>query len=154
MSEPNPIPNLTERQRQPDAVAPPPPDWGIGSLLNAQAEVLASAGAVLSDWLQRRQEAALDTRQLISRARVSAEPADAIRIQREFVSHFFQRLAIEVDACQATTQHLMERAPGWFPQGGWSWFPRIVGGTEVSASQSAGTRTVGRPIRMANHKSD
>ena len=154
MSETNPIPNATEKQKQPDAAAVATLDWGIGTLLNAQADMLASTGAVVTDWLHRRHEAMLETKQLIARVHVGAEPADAFKTQREFVSHFFQRMAAEVDAYQATTQQLMERAPHWFPQGGWFWFPRIAGSAETASSQAAATRAAGRPLRMANNKSD
>jgi hypothetical protein len=154
MSETNSIPNATEKQKQPDTAAVAALDWGISTLLNAQADMIASTGSVMSDWLHRRQEALLDARQLITRVHVGAEPADAFRSQREFVSHFFQRLAAEVDAYQATTQQLMERAPHWFPHGGWFWFPRIAGGAETASSQAAATRAAGRPLRMANNKSD
>jgi len=147
MSETNPIPNATENQKQPDTAALAPLNWGIGTLLNAQADMLASTGAVMSDWLQRRHEAVLDTRQLISRMHVGAEPAEAFKTQREFVSHFFQRLAAEVDAYQTTTQHIMKCAPHWFPQGGWFWFPRTP---ETASSQAAATRAAGQPLRMAN----
>jgi hypothetical protein len=154
MSETNPIPNATEKQKQPDAVAVAALDWGISTLLNAQADMLASTGAVVTDWLHRRHDAVLETKQLIARVHVGAEPADAFKTQREFVSHFFQRMAAEVDAYQATAQQLMERTPHWFPPGGWFWFPRIVGSAETASSQAAATRAAGRPLRMANNKSD
>jgi hypothetical protein len=154
MSETNPIPNTIEQQKQPDAVAAAAFDWGIGTLLNAQADMLASTGAVMGDWLHRRREAVRDAGQLIARVHVGAEPAEAFRTQREFVSHFFQRLAAEVDAYQAATQHIMERAPHWLPQDGWFWFPRIAGSAETASSQAAATRAAGRPLRMANNKSD
>ena len=154
MSETNPIPNATEKQKQPDTAAVAALDWGISTLLNAQADMLASTGAVVTDWLHRRHEAVLDARQLIARVHVGAEPADAFKTQREFVSHFFQRMAAEVDAYQATAQQLMERAPHWFPPAGWFWFPRIAGSAETASSQAAATRAAGRPLRMANNKSD
>jgi hypothetical protein len=153
MSETNPVTNATEKSKQPDAVAAAPLDWGIRTLLNAQADILTSTGAVMTDWLHRRHEAVLDTRQLISRVKVGAEPAEAFKTQRELVSHFFQRLAAEVDAYHATTQHIIERAPHWFPQGAWFWFPRAEG-AETASSQAAATRAAGRPLRMANNKPD
>jgi hypothetical protein len=64
MSETNPVTNATEKQQQPDAIAAAPLDWGIRTLLNAQADMLASTGAVMTDWLHRRHEAVLDASNL------------------------------------------------------------------------------------------
>jgi hypothetical protein len=86
--------------------------------------------------------------------KVGAEPAEAFKAQRELVSLFFQRLAAEVDAYQASTQHIIERAPHWFPQSARIWFPRISGSAETASSQAAATRAAGRPLRMADNKPD
>jgi hypothetical protein len=151
MSETNPTANATERQKQPDTAAAPVLDWGVGMLLEAQADMLAGTGAAVTDWLHRRHEAVLDTRQLIANMHVGADPAETFKAQRDFVSRSFQRFAAEVDACQTTTQKLLERTPAWFPQGGWAWFPRISGSTETASAQAAAaTRAAGRSLRMAN----
>lgn len=115
--------------------------------------MLAGAEATVTDWLRRRHEAILDTRQLIVSLHVGADPADAFKAQRDYVSRSFQRLAAEANACQSATQQLMEHAPAWFPQGGWAWFPRIAGSAETASSRAAATRAAGKPLRMAN-KSD
>jgi hypothetical protein len=113
--------------------------------------MLAGTGAAVTDWLHRRHEAVLDTRQLIANMHVGADPAETFKAQRDFVSRSFQRFAAEVDACQTTTQKLLERTPAWFPQGGWAWFPRISGSTETASAQAAAaTRAAGRSLRMAN----
>jgi len=41
MSEANSMPNVAEQQKQPDAIAGAAPDWGVGSMLKAQADLLA-----------------------------------------------------------------------------------------------------------------
>jgi len=150
MSETNPTPNVTEKQKQPDANSAPMPDWGVSALLNAQADLLAGAEATVTDWLRRRHEAVIDTRQLIVHMHVGADPAEAVKAQREWVSRSFRRLAAEADAYQSVAQQLMERAPAWLPQGGWGWFPRIAGSTETASTQAAATRAAGKPLRMAS----
>ena len=150
MSETSPTPNVTEKQKQPDAGSGPVLDWGVAMLFNAQADVLAGAEATMTEWLRRRHEAVVDAGQLISRMRMGGDAADAFKAQREWVSRSFQRLAAEADAFQSVTQQMMERTPAWFPQGGWAWFPRVAGSTETASSQAAATRSAGRPLRVAN----
>jgi hypothetical protein len=112
---------LGDTRQQANAVADTVLDWGIGPLLNAQADMLAGAEATVSDWLRRRHEAIADTRQLIARMHIGGEPGDAVRAQREWVSRSFRRLAADADAYHTVARRLMDRVPSWFPQHGWGW---------------------------------
>lgn len=69
MSEVNPIQNPTEKQKSAEAIPAAALEWGVGPLLNAQADLLAGAEATVTDWLHRRHEAIVDTQQLISACR-------------------------------------------------------------------------------------
>ena len=102
-------------------------DWGVGPLLNVQADILAGAEATIGDWLRRRHEAIADTQQLIARIHAGGEPGEAVRAQREWVSRSFRRLAADADACHTAARRLMDRAPSWFPQRGWGWLPGDAG---------------------------
>jgi hypothetical protein len=165
MSEANAIPSPVE---QPKTEATPGAalDWGIGPLLDAQAEILAGAEATVTDWLRRRREAILDTRQLIGRVRVGGDLTETFQAQRDWISRSFERLAADTDAYQSVARQVMDRAPGlfsqapwlaegsWFPAGSWfsgtGWFPQSAKSPDASSSQSAATRTGVRPLRMAN----
>jgi hypothetical protein len=150
MSETNPVPNATDKQTQADAASSPELDWGVGHLLNAQADMLAGAEATVGDWLHRRQAAVADTRQLLASMHPGVAPGDLLRAQREFVSHWLQRLAADVDDCQAAAQHFMDHAPALLPPGGWVWLPWATGTAETNATRAAATRAAGKPLRMAN----
>jgi hypothetical protein len=150
MSEANSMPNVAEQQKQPEAIAGAAPDWGVGSMLNAQADLLAGAEATVTHWLQRRHEAVLDIQQLIAGMHIGTNTADVLKAQQEWVSRSFRRLAADADAYQSVTQRLLDRASSWFPQGGLMWFPRGPSSPESSATQAAATRAAGRPLRMAN----
>jgi hypothetical protein len=153
MSESNPIPGIADKQEQPEVIPARVLDWATDTMLDAQVEMLAGAETTVTDWLRRRHEAILDTRQLICGMHLGADPAETFKVQRDFVSRSFQRLTAEANACQSATQQLVERALAWFP-GGWVWLPLIAAGSvKTAASQAAATRAAGRPLRMAN-KSD
>jgi len=153
MSETNPLPNTAERPKPTDATSGAVRDWGVGTLLTAQADLLADAESTVSDWLHRRHDAVVDMQQLIARMHIGSDLVDTFKAQREWVSRSLQRLAADAEACQSVTQHFLDRAPAWFPNGGWTWLPWGTGSTETSATQAAATRAAGRPLRMAN-KSD
>lgn len=150
MSETSPVPNVTEQQKQAEAITSSVPDWGIGSLLNAQADMLAGAETTVTDWLHRRHEALVDTQQLIARIHAGTDLASALKAQQEWVSRSLRRLAADADAYQSTTQKMLDRTPSWFPQDGWTWFTRGLKTAETSATQAAATRAAGKPLRMAN----
>jgi hypothetical protein len=152
MSEMNPVQNLTDKQKQADAIPAAAIDWSVGPLLNAQADLVAGAEATVAEWLHRRHEAIVDTQQLITRMQTGANPAAAFKAQQEWVARSFRRLAADADACHSATQQLIDRAPSWFPRNGWTWFGSGSASTEASASQAAATRAAGRPLRMANNK--
>lgn len=141
MNEINPVQNLAEKQKSAAA-----PEWSVGPLLNAQAELIAGAGVTVTDWLNRRHEAIADTRQLITRMQTGVDPAAAFKAQQEWVSRSFRRLAADADACHAATQQLMERASSWFPHGGWTWSGNGGGNRDVAARAGGGS------LRMANNK--
>ncbi len=152
MSESNPVQNLTEKQKSAEAIPAAALEWTVGPLLNAQADLLAGAEATVTDWLHRRHEAIVDAQQLITRMQTGIDPAGAFKAQQEWMSRSFRRLVADADACKSATQQLMERAPSWFPRGGWIWFGNGSGNGEVAASQAAATRAAGRSLRMANNK--
>jgi hypothetical protein len=154
MSEINPVQNLTEKQKSADAVPAAALEWSVGPLLNAQADLLAGAEATVTDWLHRRHEAIADTQQLLTRMQTGVDPAAAFKAQQEWMTRSFRRLAADADACRSAAQQLMERAPSWFPRGGWMWFGNGSAGAEVAGSQAAATRAAGRSLRMANSKSE
>jgi hypothetical protein len=150
MSETNPLPSMVEKPKPTDAIPAAVRDWGVAPLLNAQADLLAGAEATVTDWLRRRHDAVVDMQQLIARMHTGFDPADTFKAQRELMSRSFQRLAADAEACHSATQHLLDRAPSWFPNGGWMWFPWGAGSTDTPATQAAATRAAGRPLRMAN----
>jgi hypothetical protein len=152
MSETNPLQNVAEKPNQAEAIPGAALEWSVGPLLNAQADILAGAEATVTDWLHRRHEAIADTQQLIAGMQKGVDPAAAFKAQQEWVSRSFRRLVADADACHSATQQLMERAPSWFPRGGWPWFTNGGGSSETAASQAAATRAAGRPLRMANNK--
>jgi hypothetical protein len=147
MGETNPIPNVTETAIQPEASPRAAFEWGIRPVLNAQADMLAGAEATVTDWLHRRYEAIVDTQQLVASVHPGTNMADALKAQQEWLSRSFRRVAADLEAYQSTSQQLMDRAPSWFPNGGWMWFQQ---GTGNAASQAAATRAAGRPLRMAH----
>jgi hypothetical protein len=153
MSESIAIPNSAEKQQQADTSPGAVFDWGVGPLLNLQADMLAGAEATVSDWLRRRHEAIADTRQLIARMRLGVDPGEALEAQRDWVTRSLQRLAADSDAYHSRARHLLDRVPSWFPPGGWIWFPRDEG-AEASASQAAATRAAGKPLRGVASRSD
>ena len=146
MSEANTVPNATEHQKPADADSKSVFDWGVLPLLNAQADLLAGAETTVANWLRRRHEAVADTRQLVASMHVGTDLGDALKASREFMSRSFRRLAADADACHATAQHFMERAPSWFPEGVW----HPGNGADLSATRAAATRAAARPLRMAN----
>jgi hypothetical protein len=150
MSEANAIPNLPERQLQADFIPGSLFDWGAGPLLNAQADILAGAETTLTDWLRRRHEAVVDTRQLIACLHPGTDPGEALKAQRDWLSRSLRRMAADAEAYQSASQQLLERAPDWFPRSAWPWLPRNGGGTATPSSQAAATRAAGQPLRMAN----
>jgi hypothetical protein len=150
MSEANPIPNMAEAPKEPDAIPRAALDWSVGPVLNAQADLLAGAETTVVDWLRRRHEAVVDTQQLIASVHPGVDPADIFRAQRDWLSRSFRRLAADVEAYHSASRQLMDRAPSWFPNGGWMSFARGAGGSEIAASQAAVTRAAGKPLRMAN----
>lgn len=127
---------------------------GVGPVLKAQTDLLESAKVILSDWLCRRQEAVEDTQNLVASLRTSRDPLDALKIQQEWFSRAFLRIAADTAAYQAAAQQIADRAKTWFPQ------PRAIAeaeatgaemGTESVASQTAAaTRAAARPLREAN----
>lgn len=152
MSEVNPVQNLAEKQKPAEGIPTIALDWSVGPLLNAQADLLAGAEATVADWLHRRHEAIVDTQQLIARMQTGVDPAATLKAQQEWMSRSFRRLVADAGACHSATQQLIERAPSWFPRGGWTWFANGAGSEEAAASQAAATRAAGRPLRMANNK--
>ena len=152
MSESNPIQNPAEEHKTAEAVPAAALEWGVGPLLNAQADLLAGAEATMTDWLHRRHEAIVDAQQLIARMQTGVDPASAFKAQQEWISRSFRRLVADAGACHSATQHLIERAPSWFPGGNWMWFGNGAANEEAAASQAAATRAAGRPLRMANSK--
>jgi hypothetical protein len=150
MSEATTIPNPPDKPTPADAAPSVKFDWGVGPLLNAQADMLAGAEAAVGDWLRRRHEAVADTQQLIARMSAHPDPMDALKAQREWMSRSFRRLAADADACHSAAQYLLDGSQSWFPNGGWIWPPRGVAATETPASQAAATRAAARPLRMAN----
>jgi hypothetical protein len=152
MSESNPVQTMAEKQKPNDAIPAAAIEWSVGPLLNAQADMLAGAEATVTDWLHRRHEAIVDTQQLFARMQTGVDPASAFKAQQEWISRSFRRLVADADACHSATQHLMERAPSWFPRGGWMWFGNGSASAETTASQAAATRAAGRSLRMANNK--
>jgi hypothetical protein len=152
MSESNPVQNLAEKQKPVETIPAVGLEWSVGPLLNAQADLLAGAEATVTDWLHRRHEAIVDAQQLIARMQSGVDPATAFKAQQEWISRSFRRLVADADACQSVTHQLLERAPSWFPRGGWTWFGTGSANGEVAASQAAATRAAGRPLRMANNK--
>jgi hypothetical protein len=152
MGETNPVQNLTEKQKPAEGIPAAALEWSVGPLLNAQADLLAGAEATVTDWLHRRHEAIVDAQQLIGRVQTGVNPAAAFKAQQEWMTRSFRRLVADADACHSITQQLMERAPSWFPSGGWMWLGNGSTSTETSASQAAATRAAGKPLRMANNK--
>lgn len=150
MSEINPVQNLADKQKQAEAIPAAALEWSVGPLLSAQADLLAGAEAAVTDWLHRRHEAILDTRQLIARMQTGVDAAEAFKAQQEWVSRSFRRLAADADACHSATQQLMERVPSWFPRGVW-WFGNGAASTDTTESQTAAARA-GRSLRVANQK--
>src|ERR1700690_3741921 len=108
MSEINPVQNLTEKQKAAEAIPAAALDWSVGPILNAQADLLAGAEAAVTDWLHRRHEAIVDTQQLIARMQTGVDPSAAFKAQQEWMTRSFRRLVADADACQSTTQLLME----------------------------------------------
>lgn len=151
MSAANPVQSVTEKHKPADLTPADALEWGIGPLLNAQADLLAGVEATVTDWLHRRHEAVVDTQQLIARVQTVSGPADALKAQQEWMSRSFRRLAADAEACHSATQHLMDRAPSWFPQGGWLWSRWQTENPATAASQAAATRAVGAPLRMADN---
>lgn len=154
MSETTAVPNPAEKQQQADASPGAVFDWGVGSLLNLQADMLAGTEATVSDWLRRRHEAIADTQQLFARMRLGVDPGEALKAQRDWTTRSLQRLAADTDAYHSAARHLLDRAPSWFPQSGWIRFARGVGSAEASASQAAATRAAGKPLRGVANRSD
>jgi len=141
---------MPEWLKSADAIPRAALDWGVGSLLNAQADMVAEAEATVTDWLHRRHEAILDTQQLIASMHTGTDPAVAAKAHQEWMSRSFRRLVADADACHSTAQQLAARVPSWFPRGGWMWFPWGAESPEGTASQAAATRAAGRPLRVAN----
>jgi hypothetical protein len=154
MSEVNPVQNHAEIHKTAEAIPVAALEWGVGPLLNAQADLLAGAEATMTDWLHRRHEAIVDAQQLIARMQTGVDPAAAFKAQQEWISRSFRRLVADAGACHSATQHLIERSPSWFPRGGWMWFGNGSGSPNeaAAASQAVATRAIGRPLRMANSK--
>jgi hypothetical protein len=152
MSENNPVQTGVENQKPAEAIPAAALEWSVGPLLNAQADLLAGAETTVTNWLHRRHEAIVDTQQLIADMQTRANPAAAFKAQQEWMTRSFRRLVADADACHSATQQLMERAPSWFPRGGWMWFGNGSASSETSATQAAATRAAGRPLRMANNK--
>ena len=151
MSEASSFVTVVEQQRkQASAATNAVLDWGIGSLLNAQADLLAGAESAMTDWLHRRREAVVDARNLIAHMHVGVEPGEAVKAQQEWISRSLRRLAADAESCHSVTWRLFEHAPAWFPRDGLAGSSSEPAASESAPSQAAATRAATRPLRMAN----
>jgi len=115
---------------------------GADPLLRAQADMLDSMEAVVTDWLQRRHDAVMEARRLVARLRGASDPAEMLRAQQEWASGAFQRFAADAAACQSMTMQLVEKSRRWVEQS-----------TEEAAESAPKpvelARAVPKPMRMA-----
>jgi hypothetical protein len=121
-------------------------------VLKAQADLLVEAETGVTDWLRRYHEAVVDTQQLVSHLRTSKDPFDALKVQQEWMSRAFLRMAADTTAYQAATRQLTERAKTWFPQSkAFTDSVAAAASADSVASQAAAvTRAAAKPLREAN----
>jgi hypothetical protein len=104
-----------------------------------QADLLASIELTMTAWLDRRHEAVLDTQRLVARLSGNTDPAEFLKVQQEWASGMFTRLADDTAAYQSAVLQLVNCARNWFPSG-----------AESAASQvAAATRAARKPPRIA-----
>jgi hypothetical protein len=89
----------------------------VEPVLKAQADLLAGVQTILTDWIQRRQGAIVDTQKLVARLGTSTSPADVMSAQQEWVTSTFQSFAADASAIQASAMQLAERAQAWSQHG-------------------------------------
>jgi hypothetical protein len=152
MSEMLQIPDMTERTKTAAALFGALFNPGIGPVLKAQADLLVEAETGVTDWLRRCHEAVVDTQQLVSHLRTSKDPFDALKVQQEWMSRAFLRMAADTTAYQAATRQLTERAKTWFPQSkAFTDSVAAAASADSMASQAAAvTRAAAKPLREAN----
>ncbi|HEY4041389.1 MAG TPA: hypothetical protein VGM32_06035 [Rhodopila sp.] len=163
MAETSTAPHLVDQPKSTPAFFSNTFNPDVGPALKAQAALLIGTETIVSAWLHRRHEAALDMQQLIARLCSISNPLEAIKTQQEWVSRAFVRLAADTAACQSVADRLMDRARTWVPSGGASaesaaskgtGSAQGAGPTERTASdraRSAASRTEAmRPMPTAN----
>jgi hypothetical protein len=133
------VPDIAEQQKVAAALLGAALSTGAEPMLKAQADLLTSMESTMTGWLHRRHEAVADTQRLVARLQGNTDPAEFLKVQQEWASSVFIRLADDTAAYQVAALRLVECARNWFPLG-----------AESGASQiAAATRAAGKPPRMA-----
>lgn len=117
MSETPATLNIAEHQKAASAFLGSVLNSGADPVLKAQADLLESVEATVTDWLHRRHEAVVDTQRLVASVRASSDPADILKAQQDWVSGAFRRLAADAAAAQAAALQLVDRSRTWMQQG-------------------------------------
>jgi hypothetical protein len=141
MNETTSIPavDIAEQQKIATALLVPVLTAGAEPLLKAQADLLASIEATMTNWLHRRHEAVADTQRLVARLHGNTDPAEFLKVQQEWASGMFTRLADDTAAYQSAVLQLVNCARDWFPQGA----------DNATSQAAAATRATGKLHRMA-----
>jgi hypothetical protein len=104
--------------------------------------------------LHRCHDAVMDTQQLVNQLRASRDPFEALKLQQEWASRAFLRMAADTATYQSNTRQLADRAKTWFPQATAFTEGMVAAAaaeTESVASQAAAvTRAAAKPLREAN----
>ena len=134
-----PVPDIAEQQKVATALLGSALSMGAEPMLKAQADLLASIASSMTDWLHRRHEAVAGTQRLVARLHGNTDPAEFLKVQQEWISGVFNRLAADTAIYQSAALQLVDCARNWFPQG-----------AESAASPvAAATRAARKPPRMA-----
>jgi ribose 5-phosphate isomerase len=74
-------------------------------LLSVQADFLMGLENAITEWLNRRHEAIVDTQRLVSRLGDTQDPAEVWKAQQEWIANELHRLAADAAGCrQAASQ--------------------------------------------------
>jgi hypothetical protein len=142
MAEIKMAPDLAEQQKTAAAFISSVLNSGADPLLKAQADLLVSIEAMLTDWLHRRHEAVVDTQKLVARLRESSDPAGALSAQQEWMTGAFHLLAADMAAWQSAMLQLVNRSGTWAQQG-------ADAAARVAPEAAEAARATTRPLRAA-----
>jgi len=85
-------------------------------LLSVQADFLLGLENAITEWLNRRHEAIIDTQRLVSRIGDTQDPAELWRAQQDWITNELRRLAADAAGYQAAAAQMVasvgQRIPG------------------------------------------